>query len=675
VLAVLLIALGWGAGPGLFATLLGAVLLNFVTLPDALTWVFDTTGDVLSTILFLLVGFIISVIASSVEHARRKSERLALLLNEEQTQTEMERKRLNAMMEVLPIGMVLADEQGKFLRFNQASEVVWGKPTPSPQEIAEYEAYKGWWPDTGQPLAPEDWMLVRAVNRGEVCSGTEVEIETFDGQRKVAFFTAAPIRDDSGVIIGGVATVMDISERKRLEQRTRDSLQALLAMAEALVQTPTIPASPGQGTGSAASLAAHRLAELVSNLLGCASVSIAALDLERGVSQPLAVLGLPPDQEQRWWAGERRSARWMDGTHTEVLARLQAGETLALDMTSPLLRDEPNPYRAQFFLAIPMRIGERLVGLMILNPKGEPPRYFSQEIALAEAAAKLGALVIERERLLRERQAAQANELALLQANQQMDGFLGIASHELKTPLTTVLLGLQLSQRRLQRLLREESIANSGASEKLEAVNEQLTITGRQAIRLDRLVNDLLDVSRIQADKLVFRLEPADLATLICEVVQEQRQSNPQRRIQVEMPPCLSAPVCADAGRIEQVLTNYLTNALKYSPDDTPVEVGAARETDALRVWVRDYGPGISAAQQEHIWERFHRVPGVEICSGSGVGLGLGLYISRAIIERHHGQVGVKSCPGEGSTFWFTLPLLLHQEEALGDEAQDASRS
>jgi signal transduction histidine kinase len=106
------------------------------------------------------------------------------------------------------------------------------------------------------------------------------------------------------------------------------------------------------------------------------------------------------------------------------------------------------------------------------------------------------------------------------------------------------------------------------------------------------------------------------------------------------------------------VLTNYLTNALKYSLEECPVDVMLEVVGSSIaRVSVRDQGPGIPAEEQAHIWEIFHRVPGVEVLTGSGVGLGLGLYISRTIIERHGGQVGVESTVGLGSTFWFTLPL------------------
>lgn len=801
VLGVILVALNWGAWPGLLTTVWGAILLDVFVLPPPRSWNSGGGDDLVSLLLFLLVGTIISLVAGQSSWTRRQAEEIACSLRDEQAMTERERLRLRTLLNVLPAPVGMVDAQGRFLERTPACKTLWGEGAPVPRVIADYQFVKAWWPDSGQPLAVRDWALTRALTTGTIITNKEVEIETFDGQHKVVVDSAAPICDATGAIIGAVGMLQDITERRRLEEalrqaervaaaragqlevifetivdgvfvydlgghilransagrrllnlderpefcllplperiahyqvcyghdehlpmeqwplarmlrgevlsdlnavdvsyrkldgrrvegsitgaplrdsdghivgavmvlcdqterqrlerRTHEALKALLAMAEALVQGPD-EAAPGQETRSLASLAAHRLATLASNLLGYSSVSISSLDLERGISEPLAVLGLSPEEEQRWWAGERRSARWTDGAHQEVLMRLQAGETLVMDMSNTLLREEPSPYNATFFLAVPMRFGERLVGLLILNPRGESPRSTPQEIALAEATAKLGALVIEWERLLREREAAQASAEALRQASQRMDAFLGLASHELKTPLTTVILGLQWGQRRLQSLLRKETIASQDVNGKLEALYDQISYTSRQATRLDRLVNDLLDVSRIQTDQLAFRLESVDLGSIIREVVQEQCLAYPQRSIQVAVPANQRLPVCADAGRIEQVVMNYLTNALKYSAEDEPVEIGALLQGDTVRLWVRDHGPGIPFAEQEHIWERFHRVPGVEVRSGSGVGLGLGLYISKTIITRHHGQIGVESFPGEGATFWFTLPL------------------
>jgi signal transduction histidine kinase len=248
-------------------------------------------------------------------------------------------------------------------------------------------------------------------------------------------------------------------------------------------------------------------------------------------------------------------------------------------------------------------------------------------------------------------------EEALRVANQQMDTFLAMASHELKTPLASLLLGLQLAQRRLGRLSIGEPGAVDELVNRLEPLNNILGRTSHQAIRLEGLINDLLDVSRIQAGKLELRKESADLATIVREVVEEQRELAPGRTIRLELPCTPLPPLCVDRARIGQVVTNYLTNALKYSAEDCPVDVGLKLEEGAVRVWVRDRGPGIPVEEQEQVWERFHRVSGIEVRSGTGVGLGLGLHISRTMIEAHQGRVGLESTPGQGTTFWFTLPL------------------
>ncbi len=192
-----------------------------------------------------------------------------------------------------------------------------------------------------------------------------------------------------------------------------------------------------------------------------------------------------------------------------------------------------------------------------------------------------------------------------------------------------------------------------------------LNRTDRQTLRLDRLVGDLLDVSRIQAGNLDLRLEPCDLAGVVREAVEEQRASWPERRLTLALPAGPIA-VMADDDRIGQVVTNYLTNALKYSPAREPVAVmvrveqaRAKRGQPRVRVQVRDLGPGLLTDEQARIWERFHRAPGITLQSGSGVGLGLGLYIAKTIVERHGGTVGVESAPEAGSTFWFTLPLAM----------------
>jgi signal transduction histidine kinase len=259
-----------------------------------------------------------------------------------------------------------------------------------------------------------------------------------------------------------------------------------------------------------------------------------------------------------------------------------------------------------------------------------------------------------RRQAVRNTTAAEARELALRETNARTDEFLSIASHELRSPLTSLKAALQLSERRLRILLGK--LEGDDRATPVESVIDLLGTAENQVDRQNRLVGDLLDVSRIRANKLEYRMAEHDLAAIVQDAVDEQRLSWAGREITLDVP-ATPVPVRADAQRIGQVVTNYLTNALKYSPPDTPVHVLLRVEGPQARVGVRDQGPGLSAAQQQHIWDRFHRVPGVRQQSGSGAGLGLGLHITRTIVEYHGGQVGLESAPRRGSTFWFTLPL------------------
>ena len=173
-----------------------------------------------------------------------------------------------------------------------------------------------------------------------------------------------------------------------------------------------------------------------------------------------------------------------------------------------------------------------------------------------------------------------------------------------------------------------------------------------------RLINDLLDVSRITINTLKLKLRRCELGSIVRETVKDWRVIAPERSLLLEVPAHPAVHVLADRDRISQVVSNYVTNALRYSSPDQPIRIGLTTEEDVARVWVRDQGPGLSAEAQKEIWQRFHQVREVPVLSGSGKGLGLGLYICQMLIGQHQGEVGVESTPGEGSTFWFTLLLV-----------------
>jgi signal transduction histidine kinase len=180
---------------------------------------------------------------------------------------------------------------------------------------------------------------------------------------------------------------------------------------------------------------------------------------------------------------------------------------------------------------------------------------------------------------------------------------------------------------------------------------QDLSFARAQVRRLSHLVNDLLDVTHLDTDHFPLRPRAADLTTTISEAVDVFQRGN-VRQIARALPGA-PTPAIFDPDRIVQVVLNLLENAAKYAPLPAPISVSLARVEGAARVEVRDGGPGLAPEAQSRLFGRFVRAR----ADGDGTrGLGLGLYLCRAIVERHAGRIGVESEPGKGATFWFELP-------------------
>ena len=218
--------------------------------------------------------------------------------------------------------------------------------------------------------------------------------------------------------------------------------------------------------------------------------------------------------------------------------------------------------------------------------------------------------------------------------------FLALASHELRTPLTPLRGYLQM----LSRLFHAE--------EQDGRVRRYLTQAQEQLQRLQRLVDDLLDVSRLSEGKLSLRFVPVDLAPLVRDLVEAvQATGGIQMQVQAGEGALM---VRGDTTRLEQILLNLLNNAAKYAPNGGRIDVRLHAEDGMAVLEVGDYGPGIALAALPHIFERFYRADG----SSGQQGLGVGLFITRELVQAHGGEIAVDSTPGEGATFTVRLPLL-----------------
>ncbi len=687
-LVVLCISFIWGMGPGILATGIGTLFLILLAYSPYFPLEVRKLEDGVSIILYLVIGLISGSMISQARRMRtdallvrqkgieentqqlqeREQERdhlRAVLAHEQELRLVAEdaTRQLQTILEVLPLGVTIADANGRILQRNVAAFQIWGKRPLNPEDLTEYRSDMGTWAETGKPLAASEWPLARALLKGEVSHNTEIDVISFDGEHKTLLYFAAPMRNEQHEITGAVAAGLDITQRKQLElrlreteQQTRESLRALLVLAEALVSAPITDAMEAADTASTPGEIAQRMALLIRSVLNCKRVSITVFDPRTHEPRSLAVVGLPPELEELW--RERRPGFYLSdqmagNTFAEQFAR---GNVVVVDMQEPSFAGKPNPYNIQVMLLAPMRIGTQFIGILALDHAEEARGFTDAEKSLAKAVAELAALILERERLLAERAESQANVLALQEANHLKDEFIGIAGHELRTPLTTVKASVQLTRRQVTRLLKLELALSPEATKLIATMQNLLDRAERQIGMQNRLVNDLLDTSRIETGRLELHPELCDLVPFVHEVVEDQQVLTPERHVVFEADVQEEALVLVDADRLRQVITNYLSNALKYSASDQPVFVRIALLETEVRVEVEDRGLGLTEAQQEHIWERFYRVPGVEVKSGSGVGLGLGLHISRMVIERHNGSVGVRSRKGQGSVFWLTLP-------------------
>ena len=230
--------------------------------------------------------------------------------------------------------------------------------------------------------------------------------------------------------------------------------------------------------------------------------------------------------------------------------------------------------------------------------------------------------------------------------------FLSIASHELKTPLTAISGYLQVTLREARRRLSAGQPSLEDWQSEQQTLVDHLQKVTAQTARLARLVDELLDVSRIETGRLALRQAQLDLGDLSKDVVTRMQLHTADHSITYSGDD--GAIVHGDRDHLEQVLNNLIGNAIKYSPAARPIEVSVRRVGDEVEVSVADQGVGIPPQELQSIFGLFYRSP--EAASGQVAGMGLGLYICKEIVDRHGGRIWAESTPSKGSTFYFTIP-------------------
>jgi len=549
----------------------------------------------------------------------------------EQARTALanERARLDAILEQLPVGVSLAGFPSGQLLFHNAEAIrLLHHPLLPDADYRGYASYGAIHAD-GTPYRPEEYPLARAVLHGAAIRGEEMRYRRGDGAITYLSVDAALVVVD-GAPIAAVSSFQDIAKRKRAEDIARFLAEASADLAESLDYEDTL--------ARVTRLAVPYLADWCFADL---------LDAD-GRTERLAVAHADPAlaelaQEARRFPAEATT----DRAHAPSRALRSGTPILIADYTDDILHAAArnadhlrvsSAMHLRSVLAVPLVARGRSLGVLTFATAAESGRRFGpEELAIAEELARRCALALDNARLYRQEQEA----LAL------RDQFVAIASHELRTPVTGAKGFLELLERQLARDTPDAA-----------RIARYLAQVQGSIGRMEGLVADLLDVSRIQQGRLDLQPEPCDLTALgraILGRLESGGEWTAAHTVAFDAPEQVVGNW--DRARLDQVLTNLVSNALKYSPHGGTVRlaIGWDRTTEPpfATIAVSDRGLGIPEAERETIFQPFSRGSARGTAIG---GTGLGLYIVRQIVEGHGGTIAVESTPGQGSTFTVRLP-------------------
>jgi hypothetical protein len=577
----------------------------------------------------------------------------------ERKRAEEARLWLAAIVESSDDAIFSIDLTGRITNWNAGAERLYG--------YAEAEAL-------GQPvtiiippeLREEEVTILRRLRAGERIEHYETVRLDKRGRRVDVSLTISPIKDAEGRVVGASKVARDITERKRAEEerlrllenerRAREEAEAAQRRTAFLAESSTVLSSSLDYQTTVTSVARM----VVPNLADWCRVDL--LD-ERGAIRRLAVAHADPSKVE--WADELER-RYPTDPEAErgVPHVLRTGESelypeIPDEMLVQAARDAEHLriMREVGFnsaMVVPLRARVRTLGALsfILTESGR--RYGPEDLEFAEELARRCALAIDNARLYGEAQAARATAE---QANRLKEEFLATLSHELRTPLTAIL--------GWSRMLIATQLDAENTARALESIERNARAQGR-------LIDDILDVSRIITGKLHLDVRPVDLAPVIEEAVQSVRPAAEAKGIRLQRVLDTGAQVVSgDPERLQQVVWNLLSNAVKFTPKGGRVQVRLERVNSHVEIVVSDTGRGISADVLPYVFERFRQADSSTTREHSG--LGLGLAIVRHLVELHGGTVRAESAgEGQGATFTVDLPLIIARvpQPATRDEEQ-----
>lgn len=475
-------------------------------------------------------------------------------------------------------------------------------------------------------IIPEDRMdeealIISKIKSGEGIDHYETRRKDKWGNEIPVSLTISPIRNSSGKIFGASKIARDISRFKSSEERLKrhtENLEILYDIGKKVSESLNVEDILQKVTDATTKLTGAAFGAFFYNKMDDTGESSMLYTLSGASREAFDKFGMP--------------------LHSHIFHKTFTGQGICRsnDITKdPLYGKTPPHYGLPkghlpvvSYLAIPVisKTGNVVGGLFYGHP--EEGKFTREHEQLVSSVISQAIVALDNAHLYEE----------IKRLNAKKDEFIGMASHELKTPVTSLKGFLQIFARNLPEDDRNKTYIDKAVI---------------QINKLSGLISDLLDVSKIETGKLPLSFSQFDLKQLLIETVELMQYSSKSHQINFQSDEN-EVIVSADRQRIEQVAINLISNATKYSPQANAVNITLCKENNRAVVEVQDFGIGIKEDQQSRIFSRFYRVD--ELASHIS-GLGIGLYLSHEIITRHKGSLSVKSDPGKGSTFIFDLPL------------------